>query len=271
MILEIQQFWNELEKKKIKAIVERFQIANSTAKRYIYMSESEIKSLDSPHNYPKRETPMNKWLNIIYKMMRDGHSNETIYYYIYEQPDFKENEELLVKYIYLIGKNNFPNRAPFNPVCLMEQVLPPEVISFKRTEILKYILTCNPKKQKNKELEKYIGLIKETYPIVPYVETIYKEFHGIIMGNSPEKIDSFITQYEESNLSAFCNGIKKDIVPVKNAITYPESSGFVEGNNNKLKLIKRIVYGRSSLVNFRKKCQLAFLPKNEDFSLATFI
>lgn len=271
MILEIQQFWNELENKKLKTVMKQFQISRLTAKRYIYMSEEEIKSLDLPNNYKKRETPMNKWLNIIYKMMRDGHSNETIYYYIHEQPDFKENEELLGSYIYLIGKNNFPNRTPFNAVYLMEQVLPPEVISFKRTEILKYILTCNPKKQKNKELEKYIGLIKETYPIVSYVEKIYKEFHEIIMGDSPEKIDDFITQYEESNLSAFCNGIKKDIVPVKNAITYPESSGFVEGNNNKFKLIKRIVYGRSGLVNLTKKCQLAFLPKNEDFSLAMLI
>ncbi|WP_368757173.1 transposase, partial [Enterococcus avium] len=36
------------------------------------------------------------------------------------------------------------------------------------------------------------------------------------------------------------------------------SSGFVEGNNNKFKLIKRIVYGRSGLVNLSKKCLLAF-------------
>ncbi|MEE1031858.1 MAG: transposase, partial [Ruminococcus sp.] len=43
------------------------------------------------------------------------------------------------------------------------------------------------------------------------------------------------------------------MAPVKNAISHPESSGFVEGNNNKFKLIKRIVYGRSGLVNLSKK------------------
>ena len=46
----------------------------------------------------------------------------------------------------------------------------------------------------------------------------------------------------------FCQSIKKDIAPVKNAISYNISSGFVEGNNNKFKLIKRIVYGKSKLV-----------------------
>ena len=104
-----------------------------------------------------------------------------------------------------------------------------------------------------------------------YVETVFKNFHIIIMGNSPEKIDAFIEQYEESRISTFCNGLKKDIAPVKNAISHPESSGFVEGNNNKFKLIKRIVYGRSGLVNLSKKCKLAFMPKDETFNLCSLI
>lgn len=153
----------------------------------------------------------------------------------------------------------------------MERVLPPDVLCFKRTDILKYLLTCDPKKQKDKELEKYIDTIKDTYPVAAYVETVFKNFHIIIMGNSPEKIDAFIEQYEESRISTFCNGLKKDIAPVKNAISHPESSGFVEGNNNKFKLIKRIVYGRSGLVNLSKKCKLAFMPKDETFNLCSLI
>lgn len=271
MILEIQQFWNGLKKKKIKTVAEHFQISTPTAKRYIYMSDSEIKGLDSPNNYKKRESPMNKWLNVIFKMMRDGHSNETIYFYIKEQPGFTESRKRLEEYIYLIGKNNFPDRLAFNIKYLMERVLPSDVHCFRRTEILKYLLVCNPKTKKDKELGKYIDAIKEKYPTASYVETVFKEFHGIIMGNSPEKIDDFLKQYEESSISAFCNGIKKDIAPVKNAISYPESSGFVEGNNNKFKLIKRIVYGRSGLVNLSKKCKLAFMPKDENFTLYSLI
>ena len=91
------------------------------------------------------------------------------------------------------------------------------------------------------------------------------------MGNSPDEIDVFIEQYEESVISTFCKGLKKDIAPVMNAISHRESSGFVEGNNNKFKVLKRIVYGRSGLVNLEKKCKLAFLPKNQDFSLSSLL
>ena len=271
MIKEIQSFWLSLETKKIKTVAEQFHLSQPCAKKYIYMSQEELEELDRPQNYKKRETPMNGWLNMIFKMMLDGHTNETIYFYIKEHPDFNEPETKLQKYIYLIGKNNFPDRSLFHAKYLMEKVQPPEVICFKRTEILKYLLTCNSKKRKDPELGKYIDIIKEAYPIASYVETVFKNFHRIIMGNSPEEIDVFIEQYEESLLSTFCKGLKKDIAPVKNAISHPESSGFVEGNNNKFKLLKRIVYGRSGLVNLSKKCKLAFLSKNEDFSLGNLV
>ena len=57
------------------------------------MTASEINGMDSPKNYKKRKSPMNKWLNVIFKMMLDGHSNETIYFYIREQEDFAESPE----------------------------------------------------------------------------------------------------------------------------------------------------------------------------------
>lgn len=60
------------------------------------MPESEIHSLDSPRNYKKRESSMNNWLNIIFKMMDDGHSNETIYFYIQRQPCFHESKKKLL-------------------------------------------------------------------------------------------------------------------------------------------------------------------------------
>jgi len=235
------------------------------------MTEAEINAMDSPKNYKKRKSPMNKWLNIIFKMMEDGHKNETIYFYIKSQPDFKENTQSLVKYISIIGENNFPGRPLFFLRYVMESVLPEGVIAIKRSEVLKYLLTCNPKTKKDKKVGRYIDLIKEKYPVAKKVESIFRDFHSTIMGSEVERLDDFLVKYEHSEIRSFCNGIRKDIDPVKNAISSPVSSGFVEGNNNKFKLIKRTVYGRSKLENLTKKCKLAFLPKNEDFELANLL
>ena len=81
------------------------------------------------------------------------------------------------------------------------------------------------------------------------------------MGKNPDRIDDFIEKYRDSTIASFCNGIERDIAPVKNAISLKVSSGFVEGNNNKFKLIKRIVYGRSGLVNLAKNVLWRFFLK----------
>jgi transposase len=41
------------------------------------------------------------------------------------------------------------------------------------------------------------------------------------------------------------NGLKRDIQAVRNAIIYEYNNGLVEGSVNKLKVIKRIMYGRN--------------------------
>ena len=143
---------------------------------------------------------MNDWLNIIFKMMDDGHSNETIYFYIQRQPGFHESKQKLGKYIYLIGKNNFPARAPFNAKYLMERVISPDVIILKRAEILKYLLTCNPKVKKDEKIGLYINRVKEKYPVAARVEFIFKEFHGIIMGTEPDKKEEYLKKFEESEI-----------------------------------------------------------------------
>ena len=203
------------------------------------MTKEGIASLDHPANYRKRESSMNAWLNVIYKMMADGCSNELIYFYIRRQKSFHDSKRKLENYIYVIGKNNFPERVPFNAKTTMEWVLPPEVTVISRTDLLKYILTCNPKTKRDPAIEKYIHQIKSTYPVVEKVESMFKEFHSLLMGKDETKLDEYLEKYEESEIESFCNGIKKDITPVKNAISLSVSSGFVEGNNNKFKVLKR--------------------------------
>ena len=152
------------------------------------MTQEDISRLDHPNHYKKRESPMNAWLNVIYKMMADGCSNELIYFYIKSQKAFHESERSLADYIYLIGKNNFPDRTPFNAKTVMEWVLPPGVIIITRTDLLKYILTCNPKTKRDSDIEKYIDQIKSQYPVVEKVETMFKEFHALLLGKDETKL-----------------------------------------------------------------------------------
>ena len=57
-------------------------------------------------------------------------------------------------------------------------------------------------------------------------------------------------------LNTFINGIKTDIDAVKNAIAFDFNNGLVEGTINKIKVVKRIMYGCCKFSTLRNKCLL---------------
>lgn len=77
------------------------------------------------------------------------------------------------------------------------------------------------------------------------------EFRNIFVEKKTNVLSDFIRKYSEpsnnKHIASFANGLKKDIAAVENSVTMPNSNGFVEGNNNRLKLIKRAMYGRAKL------------------------
>ncbi|MDD6244528.1 MAG: transposase [bacterium] len=139
-----------------------------------------------------------------------------------------------------------------------------------RQELLKYLLTIDRNKVKNSKVEKNIELIYEKYPIAKKVQSLFKDFHDVMFSASPNNLDEFIKTYQD-DVTPFCNGLKKDIAPIKNAISYEINSGFVEGNNNKFKLIKRIVYGKSKLCNLLKRSYISFMSTLDDFDISTIV
>ena len=69
----------------------------------------------------------------------------------------------------------------------------------------------------------------------------------------------FIEKYKHSDVkefSSFARGLRKDIDAVENAVASPLSNGFVEGTNNKLKMVKRMMYGRCGIMLLRAKLML---------------
>ena len=58
------------------------------------------------------------------------------------------------------------------------------------------------------------------------------------------------------DLHSFVRGIKRDYDAVLNGLTMPWSSGVVEGNVNRVKMLKRQTYGRATFPLLRKRVLL---------------
>jgi transposase len=83
------------------------------------------------------------------------------------------------------------------------------------------------------------------------------EFKKAINGKNPDAIsrwvDNVILSESFSSLISLANGMKRDIEPIKNSIIYTATNAFLEGNVNRLKMIKRTMYGRAGYDLLRSK------------------
>ncbi len=86
------------------------------------------------------------------------------------------------------------------------------------------------------------------------------EFAKILTGLHGDRLDDWITTVEaddQPDLHSFARGLKHDHQAVLNGLTMPWSSGVVEGNVNRLKMIKRQMYGRATFPLLRKRVLLS--------------
>lgn len=77
-----------------------------------------------------------------------------------------------------------------------------------------------------------------------------QQFAKLVRERKAVELDAWLTQAEGSGLRAFrgfAAGLKQDLAAVRAALSLPWSQGPVEGQINRLKLLKRQMYGRAKL------------------------
>ena len=86
------------------------------------------------------------------------------------------------------------------------------------------------------------------------------EFAKILTGRHGDRLDDWIAAVEaddQPDLHSFTRGLKHDYDAVRNGLTLPWSSEVVEGTVNKIKMIKRQMYGRAGFPLLRKRVLVA--------------
>jgi len=111
---------------------------------------------------------------------------------------------------------------------------------------------------RNLSNEQYETVIKE-YPILGELYTLIKEFYRIMFSHKAEELEIWISEaktHDIPELQSFLGGTRKDIEAAKNGIIHSYNNGLAEGSVNKLKVIKRIMYGRNSFELLKSKILL---------------
>lgn len=103
-----------------------------------------------------------------------------------------------------------------------------------------------------------LRLIHELQKKSPEIRTatiLSHKFRDMMENKQGHLLPEWVSEVEQSSvreLKGFAKGLLNDYDAVKNALTLPWSNGQVEGQINKLKIVKRQMYGRASFNLLRK-------------------
>ena len=95
------------------------------------------------------------------------------------------------------------------------------------------------------EDRRFVQALRERSPSIATAADLITRFCEMVKGKVPEPFDGWLREAEVSALSPFAAGIRRDEDAVRAALSEPWSSGQVEGQVNRLKAIKRTMYGRA--------------------------
>jgi hypothetical protein len=95
-----------------------------------------------------------------------------------------------------------------------------------------------------------VDALKTASPEFTAMRRLAMRFRGLLRGGTSEELDAWLIAARASGiygLQRFARTIRQDIEAVRNAVSEPWSNGQTEGQINKLKTLKRAMYGRASV------------------------
>ncbi len=240
---QYEQVW-DLHKQgyKGRAIARQLGIGKSTVFRY----------LRSP-SFPERKgrsdqgrgvvSPYKKYL--LERWNSGCHDTQKLYAEI-QQQGYKGSYVTLARYTSRLrqAQGFKPRQKP--PQSLPKVFEPKKSLLTVRRAV--WLILRHPTEQSEADLEA-IALLKKQHPHLNRAIELAMDFAALVRRKQPDQLEKWLKKAEQSQIKAitgFAARLKDDLDAIKNGVTLSWSNGQVEGQINRLKMLKRQMYGRAS-------------------------
>ena len=117
------------------------------------------------------------------------------------------------------------------------------------------LILSKPAEQSDSDAEA-IALLKQQHPNLNLAIELAQSFANLVRQKQPEQLEEWYKRASSCQIKAlesFAKSLKEDWAAVKNGVTLSWSNGQVEGQINRLKMLKRQMYGRASHELLKKR------------------
>ncbi|MCX4580806.1 ISL3 family transposase [Streptomyces sp. NBC_01571] len=185
------------------------------------------------------------YIDYLHRRWNEGVRNATQLYREIRQLGYSGGELAVQRHLrrYRTGRGHAPATGP----------KPPSV-----REVTSWIMT-HPEHLRDKDADN-LHRLRERDPELDQLTGHVRKFAAMMTGRHGDRLEDWIAAVEQDSLApltGFARNLRRDFDAVRNGLSLPHSSGAVEGNINRLKMLKRQMFGRASLDLLRKRVLLA--------------
>lgn len=226
--------------KGIKAIMGELGLAKETVRRF-YRADTAEELLAHPRaGRPSVLDPYKAYLN---QRWNDGATNATTLYREITGQGYRGGRATVALYL-----------APFRPL----RAAPPPTPAIPKVRHITSWMLRHPDNLDNDDQDK-LNHALAACPHLAATATHVAAFAEMMTGLHGDRLIAWmntVNAEELPHLHSFTTGLRRDLKAVTNGLTLPHSSGPVEGIVNKIKYLKRQMFGRANFDLLRKRVLL---------------
>ncbi len=232
----------------IRKIARRLKLSRITVRKYIKAETCPM--------YPEgviRESKLTPYIDYVRRRWESGCHNASQIWRELGQLGFDGSRGLVARWA---AKERVKIKHPQPEESLMESKPAPkgEVAPWSPSRAA--WLLIKPEDDLTVEDRQALERMKQSDQNVAEAYGLGQRFIKMVRGRHPDALLPWLDDAVKSGidtLRGFANGIRQDLAAVMNALSLPWSNGQTEGQVNRLKLIKRQMYGRANFDLLRKR------------------
>jgi transposase len=121
-------------------------------------------------------------------------------------------------------------------------------------------LVFRPAERLTEQDHRQLAQLSTQVPALAEAVALAQDFASLVRQRQPTQLDPWLTRAATSSLTPvrrFARGLRADYAAVQAAVTLPWSQGPIEGHINRLKMLKRQMFGRARLDLLARRLLLA--------------
>jgi transposase len=227
--------------KPITTIMRELRLAKETVRRF-YRATNVAELLAKPR--AGRPSVLDTYKPYLHERWTAGVTNATALYREITEQGYRGSQGTVAAYL-----------APFRDLA----AAPPVAAVVPKVRTIASWMLRHPD-HLDAEQQLRLKQVRASCPHLDATAVHVAEFAKMLTGRHGERLESWMAAVEADDLphlQRFVTGLRRDHTAVLNGLTLTYSSGAVEGNVNRIKMIKRQMYGRAKFDLLRKRILLA--------------